>query len=282
MKIFIAVDMEGATGVVHPDQLTADGRGYQQAQQFLVDDINAVIHGVRRVYPQATFTVGDGHATMRNVLLEKLHPAAELVVGPATSANKPLCQLEGIQFGADLAMCVGYHTMAGTSGGLLAHTFIGSLISDLRMNGQSVGEVEVNAAILGAYGIPLALVAGNSDLETELRRWNTQSIFVSTKTTLGPTAALCKSPQVTSKLLSDAAEKAVRDSQYWYKAPIGATRFEVYTKHPEQTARVLNIDGVEGISESAFAVQGADASQAFMKTWSACLRALGELPVWLR
>lgn len=282
MKIFIAVDMEGVTGVVHPEQLTPDGRGYQQAQHFLVDDINAVIRGVLRVYPQATFVVGDGHATMRNVLLDKLHPSAELVVGAATAANKPLCQLEGIQYGADLAMCVGYHTMAGTPGGLLAHTFIGSLISDLRMNGHSVGEVEVNAAILGAHGVPLALVAGNSDLELEVRSWNADSVFVSTKTVLGPTAAICKTPQITSELLSDAAFNAVSDSKYWFTAPNAATRFEVYTKQPEQAARVHDLEGVERISESAFAVQAPDAAQAFRMLWSTCLQALGELPFWLR
>lgn len=282
MRVFIALDMEGATGVVHPDQLTPDGKGYPQAQKFLVGDLNAVIRGILRVHADAQIIVGDGHATMRNVLLEELHPAAELVMGPATPENKPLCQLEGIQFGADVAMCIGYHTMAGTPSGLLAHTFIGSLISDLRMNGVSVGEVQVNAAVFAARGIPLALISGNSDLESEIRAWNSDSVFAATKTALGPTAALCRSPQRTATMLEDAAERALRDRAHWHLHHVGRTRFEVSTKQPEQAHRAHEIACVERVSDSAFAVEAEDAYQAFMLLWSVCVKALGELPMWLR
>ncbi|MFN6113824.1 MAG: M55 family metallopeptidase, partial [Bacteroidota bacterium] len=76
MRVFIAVDMEGATGVVHHDQLMPDGRGYAAAQKLLTADVNAVIEGVLLVEPQAEVVVGDGHGIMRNVLLDQLHPSA--------------------------------------------------------------------------------------------------------------------------------------------------------------------------------------------------------------
>lgn len=282
MRVFIAVDMEGATGVVHPDQLTPEGRNYAQAQRLLTADINAVIQGVLDVHPHAEFIVGDGHATMRNVLLEELHTSATLVTGSATTANKPLCQLEGIQYGADVAMCIGYHSKAGTQGGLLAHTFIGSLIADLRMNGTSVGEVEVNAAVLSSFGVPLAMVSGNSDLESEIRRWNTTSVFVATKTTLGPTAAICETPAVTSAKLRKGAAAAIASSHNWHMRDLGAVRFEVETKQQEQFLRALDHPGVIQVDERTFAVEGPSAPEAFRHLWSVCLNALGELPQWLR
>ncbi|MBK7032295.1 MAG: M55 family metallopeptidase [Ignavibacteria bacterium] len=103
MKIFIAADMEGATGVVHHDQLMPDGRGYAAAQRLLTGDVNAAIDGVLRVVPNATFVVGDGHGPMRNIILQELHESAELVIGSAKPINKPLCQLEGVDGSFDMA-----------------------------------------------------------------------------------------------------------------------------------------------------------------------------------
>lgn len=282
MRVFLAVDMEGITGVVHPDQLLPDGRGYHQAQQMLIGDINAVIHGILEVHPKAEILVGDGHATMRNVDLQQLHPSAELVMGPGTVVNKPLCQLEGIQYGADVAFCIGYHSKAGTVGGLLSHTFIGSLVADLRLNGKSVGEVEANAAVLSANNIPLALVSGSSDLVTEIRSWSPHVNVVSTKTTLGPTAAICKTPTVTAALLQTATAAALRHPESWHMLDIGPATFEVQTKQPEQLERAISVAGVQRISDDTFAVHGDNADIAFRALWSACLTALGDAPQWLR
>jgi D-amino peptidase len=282
MRVFLAVDMEGVTGVVHPDQLTPDGRNYSQAQKYLVADVNAVINGILDVYPEAEITVGDGHATMRNVLLEELHTAAQLVIGAATLSNKPLCKLEGVQFGADAAMCIGYHTKAGTQGGLLAHTYIGSLIAELRMNGQAVGEVQTNAAVLSSLNVPLVLVSGNSDLESEVRAWTSSTAFVATKRTLGPTAAICKTPERTARELREAASKAMISRETWYLHDIGSTRFEVDTKQPEQCERACSHPQAIAVSSSTFAVEADNAADAFRHLWSVCLTALGDLPFWLR
>ncbi len=282
MRVFIAVDMEGATGVVHPDQLTPEGRNYSQAQKYLVGDVNAVINGILHVYPDAEITVGDGHATMRNVLLEELHPAAQLVMGPATASNKPLCQLEGVQLGTDVAMCIGYHTKAGTQGGLLAHTYIGSLIAELRMNGRAVGEVQANAAVLSSLNIPLVLISGNSDLESEVRMWTSNTTFVATKRTLGPTAAICKTPERTALELRMAASKAMNSRETWYLQDIGPTRFEVDTKQSEQCERACSHPQAIAVSASTFAVEADNAADAFRHLWSVCLTALGEPPLWLR
>ncbi|MBM4178581.1 MAG: hypothetical protein FJ211_04525 [Ignavibacteria bacterium] len=282
MRVFIAVDMEGITGVVHPDQLLPDGRGYQQAQQLLVGDVNAVVDGILDVHPDAEIIIGDGHATMRNIDLQQLRPSVELIVGPGTIVNKPLCQLEGIQYGADVAFCVGYHSKAGTVGGLLSHTFVGSLIADLRLNGKSIGEVEANAAVLSAKNIPLALVSGSSDLVTEIRAWSPSLTVVSTKTTLGPTAAICKTPAVTASMLRSAASAAVRNTQSWHLRDVGAATFEVTTKQNDQLERAISLPRVERVSDDAFAVYGDDAEIAFRGLWSACIAALGEVPQWLR
>jgi len=162
LKVFVIVDMEGATGVVHRDQLLPEGRTYEAARWLLTADVNAAIEGVLEVEPGAEFLVNDGHGVMRNVVLEQLHEQADLILGSASFANRPLCQCTGVDDSYDLALLVGFHSMAG-SGGLLAHTFVGSTICNFGVNGETVGEVAVDAAVLGAFGIPVGLVVGNDD-----------------------------------------------------------------------------------------------------------------------
>ena len=281
MRVFIAVDMEGATGIVHPDQLMPDGRGYAAGQKLLTGDVNAVIEGILAAEPSAEIVVGDGHGIMRNVLLEQLHPKARLVVGSAKPSNKPLCQLEGAQFGADVAFCVGYHSMAGTPGGLLAHTYIGSLIRELRLNGRPAGEVEVNAAVLASFGIPLAMVSGNSELQAEIRSWNTSSVFVSTKQTLGPTAAICLTPAATGELLRKGASHAIADQSCWHLSTTGRTRIEIDTYRREQAQRAICCDGVIGMGQMTFAAEHDNAAEVFRAIWRACTMALDEPAAWL-
>ncbi len=83
MKLFMVADMEGATGITHRDQLLeSGGKRYWDGCGLLTGDINAVVEGA--VSEGVTeVIVSEGHANMRNVLVEQLHPAARVVRGPA-------------------------------------------------------------------------------------------------------------------------------------------------------------------------------------------------------
>lgn len=284
MRFFLTIDMEGATGVVHRDQLGPEGRGYSAAQKLLTRDVNAVLNGVLRVDPEATFVVGDGHGIMRNVILEDLHERAELVIGSAAPENKPLCQVEGIDDSFDAAVLIGFHSKAGTPGGLLAHTFVGSTICSLTMNGKVVGEAETDAAVLGAYGVPVGLIIGNSDLEPEVREWNDQCLFYATKRTLGPTAAICKTPtRTTSEIESISAQfaTAVRNGAYSPYRVAGPVDLRVETYRREMTDKACSVEGIQRINERTFSAVGKDATEAFRLMWRGVTRSMDETPAWL-
>ncbi len=282
MKIFIAVDMEGITGVVHGDQLMAEGRGYAAAQRLLMSDIHAALEGIQRVYPDATVRLGDGHATMRNIVLDELPEYVDVVVGSARPDNKPLCQLEGLDASFDLMFQIGYHSKAGTPRGLLAHTYIGSLVSAWKLNGADVGEITMNTAIANRFGVPVCFVSGNSDLEDEARLLTGSPEFVATKTTLGPTAAICKPPSMTRKLIADGIEKALLRN--WSRPlPVsGTTTIEVVTHRREQALRGSRCFGVELVDDLTMRVQSDDLHEAYRMMWQACTMALDEQPVWLQ
>src|SRR6267378_3627848 len=129
MRIYISVDMEGIAGVVHESQTDPT------TPAFAVE--GALAAGATRVL------VNDSHWFMRNLLAEELHPTAELVSGDP----KPRSMMQGIDGGGgvDAALFIGYHARAGTRNAILDHTYA-DRIHDVRLNGNPVGELGLNAA----------------------------------------------------------------------------------------------------------------------------------------
>ncbi|TVQ87236.1 MAG: hypothetical protein EA397_18125 [Deltaproteobacteria bacterium] len=285
MKVFICADMEGITGVVHRDQLLPEGHAWPEARTWMTGDINAAIEGVLLEAPDATFVVNDGHAIMRNVMLETLHERAELVMGPATFENKPLCQTMGIDASFDLFLLVGHHTRAGTPGGLLSHTWSGKVIANLFLNGRVVGEIAMNSAVAGSFGVPVGLVTGTDRLMDEARQTLPgDPALVAVKRTLGPTAAICKPPAVTRRLISDGAALAVRRLRSGSLETLDPRRpveVVIETYRREMTDQALRCEHAERVSDRSFRTTGEDAAQALERAWGAVVRAHDEAPFWL-
>lgn len=207
MKIYVSVDMEGATGIVHREQLVPGGEDYERGRKLLMGDVNAAVEGAR-AGGATEILVNDAHGTMRNILIEDLAEGAELISGPWT--NKPLCQAELIDESFQLGFFVGYHSRADTPGGLLAHTWVGKILHGVIVNGKVAGETAINAGVLGCFSVPVGLVTGGSDLVAEAREILPEAIAVSVKDPLGFSGARCRTPRVTSAAIRKAAEEAVR------------------------------------------------------------------------
>jgi D-amino peptidase len=165
MRVYLSVDMEGIAGVVHEDQTDPiDPRcagEYGRFRRLMTAEANAAIAGAFDG-GAASVLVNDSHWTMRNLLVEELDPRAELVSG----GPKTWSMMEGIDRGADLAAFIGYHAKAGTPQAILDHTYTDKIL-DVRLNGRSVGEVGLNAALAASFGVPVVLVSGDQALATE-------------------------------------------------------------------------------------------------------------------
>ena len=210
MKVFIAVDMEGATGVAHREHLMPGGQDYERARGWLTSDVNAAVEGAVAAGASEVY-VNDGHGVMRNLIVEKLHRAVRVVVGPAQAQNKPLIQVTGIEDGGfEACMLVGFHSRAGTPGGLLSHTWVGMLVHEIRLQGRPAGESLLDAAIVGHYGVPVVLVTGADDVCREARADLGADIeVVEVKKALGPSACASWTPARTFDDIRAAAERAV-------------------------------------------------------------------------
>ena len=88
---------------------------------------------------------------------------------------------------------VGYHARAGHARGNIAHTYSMAPV-ETRLNGRPTGEYGLNAMILGAWGIPVGLVAGDDALAEEVADWLPWAERVVVKTAAGGNAAASVHP----------------------------------------------------------------------------------------
>jgi D-amino peptidase len=207
VNVFISCDMEGATGIVHVDQLLNKGYDYARARKFLTGDVAAACEGALAAGAQRV-VVCDGHGSMRNLLLEELPEPVEVVVGPASS--RLLCQCEGLDETFDAAMFVGYHARHGTPDAVLPHTWVGSLVHEIQVNGEIFGETALNAAVAGHFGVPVILVSGDEAAVREALEILPDVETVATKRAVGRAAAVCRTPAWTRNAIRAATEKALR------------------------------------------------------------------------
>jgi D-amino peptidase len=117
--------------------------------------------------------------------------------------------MPGLDHSVDALMLLGHHARAGTAGAFLPHTE-NLEWQDVRINGQSVGELGLEACFAGHWGIPLALVHGDKAGCAEAREQFPGVVTVSVKRALshdlctGPDAAAAR--QLTAEKIAEALD----------------------------------------------------------------------------
>jgi len=163
-RVFVSVDMEGIWGVVHSNQVSATSPEYSRAQKWMVDDTNAVLAGLWDA-GASEIVVNDSHGSMRNIVADALDPRASLLSG----SPKPLSMMQGIDEKFDAVVFVGYHARAGTTPAILDHTISSATIRAIRVNGQELPELGINALIAGYYKVPVILLTGDTETCSQAR-----------------------------------------------------------------------------------------------------------------
>jgi D-amino peptidase len=162
-RVYISVDLEGISGVNGDDQTDAGGAEYGRARKLMAEDANAAIRGA--FDGGATdVLVNDSHGGQRNLLPEDLDPRARLI----SHTFKRYGMMEGLDDTFDAVIFVGYHAKADAPRGLFAHTGSG-VVRDLQVNGKSVGEGGLNAALAAWYGVPVVAVSGDDVAVEEVK-----------------------------------------------------------------------------------------------------------------
>ncbi len=202
LKVYISVDMEGVSGVVHRDHTGRDGKDYETARRLMTLEANAAVDGAFDAGASEVL-VNDSHGTQMNLIPELLDQRAQLISG----SPKPQTMMAGLDNTFGAVLCVGYHGRAGM-GGVLDHTFTGA-VQDFQVNGQSQGELGVNAGIAGYHGVPVTLVTGDTPT-TDMAKALIPDVEIATvKEPLTRYSARNLSPQAAQMLIREQAARAV-------------------------------------------------------------------------
>ncbi len=209
MRVYISVDMEGIAGISHPKPTGRGDAGYPAACGLMTDEANAAIEGALAA-GATQILVNDSHGGMYNLSPTGLRPEARLLQG-----QKAWSMVAGARPDADgkpafdVALFVGYHARAGHPTGTIAHTFSDEPV-ETRLNGRPTGEYGVNALLLGAWGIPVGMVAGDDALADEVETWLPWAERVVVKIAHGTSAAASIHPSRAQDLVRAGAEQATR------------------------------------------------------------------------
>jgi D-amino peptidase len=205
MKILIAADMEGVTGVVHWDQVNTSHPEYGRFRRLMTGDVNAAIRGAFEG-GATEVSVTDGHSYSRNILIEELDARARLNSGTPS----PLSMVQGVDQEVDGVMFVGYHARIGTQNAILEHTWSDERVANLWINGKPFGESGLNGAVCGHFGAAVIMVSGDQAVCAEVQELFGEVETAVVKWAAGRFAAECLPPEVAQKLIQEAAERAVR------------------------------------------------------------------------
>lgn len=204
MKILIATDMEGITGVTLWDQVTPGHVEYVRFRRLMTQDVNAAIRGACEAGADEII-VADGHWSASNILVEELDPRARLNTG----SPSPFSMMQGIDESVDGVMFIGYHARNGTPHAVLDHTWSSKTVANVWLNDILTGEFGLNGALAGHFGVPVIMASGDQtacgqiveqlgDLETAV-----------VKQATGRFAAECLTPQVSQELIFMTAARAI-------------------------------------------------------------------------
>jgi len=152
--------------------------------------------------------------------------------------------VEGVQ-DADVVFFLGYHARTGGSDGVGNETILGREIVEIRMNGQPVGESEINAAVCGEFGVPVVFASGDDLYEQELRQTLPNVEFGLTKYALDRWTARCLSPERSLANIRDAARRTVAGF-----AEGGTNRYPLYRPERNVTLSVTFSSTAEALMAS--------------------------------
>ncbi|HMQ53652.1 MAG TPA: M55 family metallopeptidase [Anaerolineae bacterium] len=160
MRVLIMSDMEGVSGIVVWSQVNGGAAMYEEGRKLYTEEINATVRGAKAAGATEIVVVdchgAGGDWSFNSLVPELLDPDCDWVAHHAWSRYTEL-----LEQGCDACLLIGQHARAGTPDGVMCHTISTTTWRNLWFNDDLVGEVGINAALCGHYGVPVLLVTGD-------------------------------------------------------------------------------------------------------------------------
>ncbi len=149
-------DMEGVSGIRSAEQVRS-GEG----RDLLIADVNSAATAALEAGVEELI-VCDTHAGGGNFILERMLQDPRITWLPRSTGEEDgkVRWMPGLNETVDGFMLLGHHAMAGTEGAFLPHTETGRW-ADFQINGQSMGEMGLEACFAGHWDVPVCLAQGD-------------------------------------------------------------------------------------------------------------------------
>jgi D-amino peptidase len=204
MKILMAADMEGITGVTTWEHVTPGHAEYTRFRRLMTQDVNAAIRGACEAGADEII-IADGHWNGSNILVEELDPRARLNTG----SPSPFSMMQGIDESVDGVMFIGYHARNGTTNAVLDHTWSSKTVVNIWLNDILTGEYGLNGALAGHFGVPVIMVSGDQTACAQVVEILGDAETAVVKQATGRFAAECLAPEVSQELIFTTAARAI-------------------------------------------------------------------------
>jgi D-amino peptidase len=181
----IRCDMEGVAGIVGMPQVTPGASEYAQGREWFMQELLALVEGLLEG-GAGEVSIYDEHWFGRNIDI------ARLPRGVRACCGKPPYRADwagGLDAACGGLILQGFHSMEG-AGHLLSHTYEPDF-KFIHLNGKLVGEIGMETAVAGDFGVPLVLVAADSAGTEEARGLVSGVVTVDTKISRAPFGGEC-------------------------------------------------------------------------------------------
>lgn len=227
MDVFISADIEGVAGIISTDESRKGGAGYSAFRTQMDAEVAGACRGA--LAGGATgVVVKDAHGDGRNLAPAALPEPVELIRG---YNGDPLAMVQGLDDGFDLALFIGYHSMAGSAANPLSHTLSMRKVHEIRLDGTPASELRIHALAAGAMGVPVALVTGDRALCDEAQLLLPGVETVATSEGAGASNRSLH-PATAVEAITGAAERAVSSPRSQPLVPRGPHTLEVTYRSP--------------------------------------------------
>lgn len=261
--------MEGIGGIVSYEQAEPGKSEYAFGRDMFMAELIALVEGLKAGGADQV-VIYDEHYYGRNIDLARLPRYAAAICG------KPRYRADwagGLHESFGGVVLLGFHAKARTPGALLAHSYELD-IRDLCLNGVSVGEIGIEAAVAGDCGVPVLMVTGDSAgvAEAEALLPGVQSVTV--KEALGESGALCYPLEVTTEMIRTAAEAVVREKPNVepYRVQSGAV-LEIELNDGPYLVAVRELCGDRMSNNRTVILKGKNATAVWAEYWQIRLSA---------
>jgi D-amino peptidase len=206
LKIYISADMEGIGGVVTGEQLSPTGFEYAKARELMTEEVLAAIAAARQA-GATEIVVSDSHGNFQNLLIDRLPKDVAVIRG----GPRPLSMMQGIDETFDAVLCIGYHSGTTNPSGVRAHTISSARLADVRINGVSVPEAGINAAIAGHFRVPIVMISGDDVAVAEAKKIIGDLEGAVVKESYGFHSAKTMSPEASRERIAEAVRRALQN-----------------------------------------------------------------------